>query len=245
LTVLIGIGYAVVEAVIEHGGSAVIVSSNPKRIEQALDTVQKSYPSTVGTNRISGFPCDLANEETVEQDIVKIFEQSGGSFNHIVYTAGEQNPAMSIATTTIKDIKDATKVRYIAAVIMAKHAPKYMTKGPDSSITLTTSISGQKPLPGWSPISGARTAVNGLGMSLAYDLKPIRVNVIAVGLVDTGLWGIHAAHKDTIFEMFKSKKSTTGRVPLPEDVAEAYIYCMKDKNVTGSIISTNGGTLLV
>lgn len=36
-----------------------------------------------------------------------------------------------------------------------------------------------------------------------------------------------------------------GRVPGPEDVAEAYLYLMKDHNITGSCISTNGGWFLV
>jgi len=37
----------------------------------------------------------------------------------------------------------------------------------------------------------------------------------------------------------------TGRVAKVEDVAESYLYLMKDKNVTGTMISTNGGALLV
>ena len=37
----------------------------------------------------------------------------------------------------------------------------------------------------------------------------------------------------------------TGRVASPEDVAEAYLYLLKDTNITGTTVSTNGGSLLV
>jgi len=40
------------------------------------------------------------------------------------------------------------------------------------------------------------------------------------------------------------EKMTTGVVGSVEDVAEAYLYVIKDKNITGSLISTNGGGLL-
>jgi recyclin-1 len=36
-----------------------------------------------------------------------------------------------------------------------------------------------------------------------------------------------------------------GRVGRPEDVAESYLYCMRDGNVTGSVVSTNGGHLVM
>lgn len=37
----------------------------------------------------------------------------------------------------------------------------------------------------------------------------------------------------------------TGKVATPEELAESYLYLMKDTNVTGTMISSNGGSLLV
>lgn len=36
----------------------------------------------------------------------------------------------------------------------------------------------------------------------------------------------------------------TGRLPLPEDVAEQYLAAMKDQNCTGTMFCSNGGMLL-
>jgi hypothetical protein len=35
-----------------------------------------------------------------------------------------------------------------------------------------------------------------------------------------------------------------GKVGTAEEVAESYIYLMKDTNTTGGMVSTNGGALL-
>ena len=40
------------------------------------------------------------------------------------------------------------------------------------------------------------------------------------------------------------EKTTTGVMGKPEDVAESYMYVLRDRNVSGSVISTNGGALL-
>ena len=37
----------------------------------------------------------------------------------------------------------------------------------------------------------------------------------------------------------------TGRVGRVEDVVEGYLMCLKDQNVTGSIVSSNGGHFLM
>jgi NAD(P)-dependent dehydrogenase (short-subunit alcohol dehydrogenase family) len=87
--------------------------------------------------------------------------------------------------------------------------------------------------------------VEGLTRGLALDLKPVRVNAVAPGAVNTELFGAFPKELvDGMFEMFKSK-STTGTVGRPEDLAESYIYLMKDQYVTGSVLESNGGSLLV
>lgn len=80
---------------------------------------------------------------------------------------------------------------------------------------------------------------------LAVDLKPLRVNIVSPGAVHTEIFGtVPAERLDTVLDGFR-QKSTTGTVARPEDLAEAYIYIMKDHFVTGSIVESNGGRLLV
>jgi NAD(P)-dependent dehydrogenase (short-subunit alcohol dehydrogenase family) len=76
--------------------------------------------------------------------------------------------------------------------------------------------------------------------NLAVYLKPIRVNLVSPGAVNTELWGSTREE----FAAQISKTSFMGKVASAEEVAESYIYIMKDTNATGSIVSTNGGDIL-
>ena len=80
--------------------------------------------------------------------------------------------------------------------------------------------------------------------NLALDLAPIRVNLVSPGVVLTPLWdGMPKERVENLVESTKGK-CTTGAVGKPEDVAESYLYVMRDWNVSGSVIDTNGGYLL-
>ena len=79
---------------------------------------------------------------------------------------------------------------------------------------------------------------------LAVDLAPIRINLVSPGVVDTEFYNYFAG--EGLEEMMKYFRSETlvGMVGRPEDVAEAYVYAMRDGFVTGSVITSDGGRLL-
>lgn len=84
----------------------------------------------------------------------------------------------------------------------------------------------------------------GLTRQLASDLAPIRVNAVAPGVVETDLWsGMTPADKQAFFEQIE-KQLPTGKVGQAEDVAEAFGYLIRDNNVTGVAVDSNGGTFL-
>jgi hypothetical protein len=53
-----------------------------------------------------------------------------------------------------------------------------------------------------------------------------------------------AVARDAIFEQV-SKSSLVKRVGLPDDVAEGFIYLMKQRNGTGQSLLIDGGAVLV
>ncbi len=113
-------------------------------------------------------------------------------------------------------------------------------------MTLTTGTISQKPLKGgWTIASITGSGLHGLTRQLAIELAPIRVNLVSPGLVDTELWD--PMGKEMLAGIKKSTEDMmpTGRVAQPEDIAESYLYLMKDANITGTVISTNSGALLV
>ncbi|KAL2062263.1 hypothetical protein VTL71DRAFT_6529 [Oculimacula yallundae] len=234
-----GIGYGVAEASIESGASVTISSSNPSRVESSIASLKTSYPSAV----VSGHVCDLS-KSTVEADIEALFEKTG-KVDHVVFTAGDSLAQMKIEDITLEKFIQAGQVRFFAPLLVAKVAKKYLSPGPASSITLTTGAVADKPIANWCAVAPFASGLHGMTRNLALDLKPIRVNLVSPGAIETELWKNFA--EDQKKAMFKeiADKQPTGKVGKPEDVAEAYLWLMKDSNVTGFVASSNGGSLLV
>src|SRR4029079_2836333 len=127
-------------------------------------------------------------------------------------------------------------VRFWGAVAAVKYGHQSMP--PDGSITLTDGTVAHRPRKG-APLSTSMAgAVEHLGVGLAVDLAPIRVNVVCPGLVMTEVWaGVPE----------EQMKKLTARQPIPRgggpnEVAEAYLYLMRAGFTTGQVLRVDGGS---
>jgi len=230
-----GLGYAVAEASLESGASVTVSSSSPSRVQAAISGLQTSYPGT----KVAGYACDLS-KPTVEQDIEALFAQTG-KVDHIVFTAGDKLDPSPLQETTLQSMYASGQVRFFAPLLVAKVGARYLSPGPESSITLTTGSVAEHPQPGWAVIAGFGAGLHGMARNLALDLKPIRVNLVSPGAVETPLWNdIGKEAKEALFKQLV-EKHPTGRIGQPEDVAEAYLWLMKDANATGTVAYSNSG----
>ncbi|KAF8888709.1 hypothetical protein CPB84DRAFT_1786012 [Gymnopilus junonius] len=239
-----GIGFGVAEGVLSSGGSVTISSSQQSSIDSAIARLQTSYPNAP---KPRGFPVDLSSP-SVEQNLEKLFEQVG-KVDHIVYTAGDKLVTIPLQDVTYEKILAAGQVRAFAALLAVKVGSRYLTnpKSPECSIVLTTGSISEHPREHWSVVATFGAGLLGMTRNLALDLKPVRVNCVAPGVVDTEMWekgGMSADVKKGLFGSVASAQPT-GRVAGPDDIAEAFLYLLKDRNVTGRCISTDGGVMLV
>ncbi|KAF3395902.1 putative oxidoreductase YkvO [Penicillium rolfsii] len=228
-----GIGYAVAERCLAEGAKVHIASSSASRVNASASSLKEKFPA----GEISGHCCDLA-ERNVEQNLEKLLE-AVKPLDHIVFTAGDALAIKPLEAIDLDAIQQAGHIRFAVPLLVAKLAPRYLNPGFQSSYTMTTGAGSQKPFPNWSMISGYLSGLHGMTRNLALDLKPLRVNLVSPGVVATPLWGTNGVPEEM------SQHTTLGKVGTPEEVAEAYVYLMKDTNATGSCISTNGGSLLL
>ncbi|KAH7255167.1 short-chain dehydrogenase [Fusarium redolens] len=228
-----GIGYGVADRCLAEGAKVIIASSNLPHIQQSVSKLQQKYPDA----NISGQGCDLS-PACVEENLEKLFE-SVTPLNHIVYTAGDPLSIMPIPQINLDAVHKAGHVRFAVPLLLSKFAQRHLKPSYQSSFTLTSGAGGDKPFPGWSLMAGYLSGLQGLTRNLALDLKPLRVNLVSPGIVETPLHG-----PSGVTDEMKAH-TTLGKVGLPEEVAEAYLYFMKDTNATGSCIDTNGGSFLV
>lgn len=243
-----GIGFSVAEGCLEHGANVVISGTSNENIQRSIDLLHASYPSA-GPQQISGYPCDLANIPNLETNVKGLLEKAtaAGKLNHIAFTAGDIPAVLPITDISVTDIPPAMSIRLYGALMVAKFIPTFMEISSGSSFTLTGGATVDKPRPGWSLMVAVGGALQALTRALTIDLQPIRVNLVSPGFVYTGRFGrvVDSPEKLESFLVSARKSTTTGEVGRPEDIAEAYLYSMKDHSIAGEVIRSNGGKLLV
>lgn len=228
-----GIGYGVAEKCLSEGARVHIASSSQTRVQSSVKVLREKYAGS----SVSGHVCDMSRPD-VEKHLEELFS-AVAPIDHIVFTAGDSLPTTQLKDIDLETIHRAGHIRFAVPLLLAKVAPRFLKPGYQSSITLTTGSGSQKPYPGWSLIAGYLSGLHGLTRNLALDLKPLRVNLVSPGVVTTPLWGQNGVPDEV------KNHTTLNKVGAPEEVAEAYIYLMKDTNATGSCVSTNAGSLLV
>lgn len=241
-----GLGFGVADALLEHNVSHLYISSSRQsKIDSSIARLRAAHPESKTT--IVGLACNLDDEEMLEANIKGLFAQIDRKLDHIVFTAGDALSPRPISDTTLSFMKQSGMVRFFAPFFVAKFAVSHLNPGPASSITLTTGSGGEKPITNWTVISSYLSGLHGMTRGLALDLRPIRVNLIAPGAVDTELWETSFGSREVVEKALAEmgKKAVTGKVGSVEDVVESYLYVMKDRNVTGTVIRSDSGGFLM
>jgi NAD(P)-dependent dehydrogenase (short-subunit alcohol dehydrogenase family) len=224
-----GIGLAVAQAAAREGAAAVIVSSRQPRIDAALATLP------AGTE---GRAVDLTDEAAV-----RTLFQDLGDYDHLVFTAGEALQLGPLATTDLAAARKFFNLRYWGAFLTAKYGAGGIRAG--GSIVFTSGVAEHRPQAGWTLGASICAAMEGLTRALALELAPIRVNIVSPGVVATPLWGaMPPAGREALFQQM-GQKLPVGHVGSAEEVAETYLYLMRQTYGTGQVIVVDGGGTLV
>ncbi|KAJ4341401.1 hypothetical protein N0V87_001791 [Didymella glomerata] len=242
-----GIGFCTAEACLEYGAIVTIASSNSSKVEAAVSKLQSTYPSA--KTDIHSQTVDLSKSDTLESELKTLFEQTvkgmgGDKLDHVIFTAGDALATMKLADLSMEKILQAGQIRFFAPLLAAKFIPQYVKNSHESSYIITTGSISERPMPDWSVIGSFAGGHHAMVRNLALDMKPIRVNGVSPGVVDTELWKMPQEEKDKLMEQM-SKKMATGTPGRPEWVAESFLGIMRDYNMDGAMIRTDGGGLFM
>lgn len=222
-----GIGLAVAKQTAELGALVVISS----RSQDKLDRAKEFIPSPV-----EAIAADILNEDSVNA----LFERVG-SFDHLVITAvADENllrsPLAEMSTATAQRGMEKFWGTFFAARAAVK------TIAQTGSMTLTSSVSIFKPskIGGVSVMSAASGAVAVFGRALAAELAPIRVNVIAPGVVDTGVWSNTNSQQSDLAK-WAEESLPVQHLGQAEELAHAVLSVMTNTYITGAVLPVDGG----
>lgn len=224
-----GLGLATAIAAAEEGAKVVIVSGSQEKISLAL----KELPA--GSE---GYAINL--RET--QHIKSFFEQNG-NFDHLVYTAAENLNLTRISDLEVEDAQNFFTLRFWGAFAAVKYGAPYINEG--GSINLTGGIAGIRPGAGWVLGASICAAMEGFTRAMAVELAPVRVNLVSPGVIKTNLWNNMTESDREALYTNVGNALPVKRVGEAEDIAQTFLYMMKQKFATGQVITVDGGTVLV
>ncbi|MBP2705050.1 SDR family oxidoreductase [Microbispora sp. RL4-1S] len=224
-----GIGLATAEAAARQGAVVTVASSRRAGVDHALTRLP---------DLCDGRVADLTDPAAVG----RLFDEVG-EFAHLVYTAGEPLTLMPLDTLDLAAAGGFFGLRYFGALGAVRAALPYLRK--DGSITLTTGVAKDRPGPGWAVAASVCGAVEALTKALAVELAPVRVNAVSPGVVRSPLWtAMGEAERERMYAEVGAA-IPMGRVGEVEDIARAYVFLMTERFATGTVLTVDGGSILV
>ena len=223
-----GIGLATARAAQAEGAEVVITGRDAARLAKAKAVLG-------GQIRTGQF--DAAHETPMRE-----FMESLPAIDHIFSTAGTLVNDAGLAPSR-GQLRPAMGVRFWAALYACKYgAPRLRTGG---SLVFMSGTAARRPLAGAAVASASCGAVESFARAMALDLAPVRVNVIAPGYVDTPLFDALLGEQRDAVLAAAGAKLPVGRVGRAEEIADAVLFLMKNEYVNGTILTVDGGGLLV
>ncbi|GGZ14670.1 short chain dehydrogenase [Echinicola pacifica] len=156
-----------------------------------------------------------------DENSVSAFFSSIGMVDAVIVTAGSA-PFKALEEMTTQDFEAGLKSKLMGQVNIALHAINNIRPG--GSITLTSGVLAEDPIPSGAALSMVNQAVNGFVIGAYGELikKGIRINAVSPALVEDS------------YE--KLKDQFPGHIPAPMgEVAMAYLKSIKGI-ITGQII---------
>ncbi|MFJ8039040.1 SDR family oxidoreductase [Kitasatospora sp. NPDC096147] len=222
-----GVGFAVARAAADRGSDVVVASSNPERVDRAVQRLG---------GRAEGVTLDVADDTALAAFFSRI-----GEFDHLVYTAGEPLVLKPLADLTGAEARTFFERRFWGALLAAKHATPHLRSG--GSITFTSGAFATRPAPGTSLGAGITAAVEGLTRALAVELAPLRVNAVRLGAIHTELWDSTVPDPEA-FLRAQGSALPVQRVGTPDEAAAAYLHLLHNGYATGTVLTLDGGASL-
>ena len=224
-----GIGLAVAEAAAADGARLLVASSDDARVKRALTTLPAGA---------EGRALDLSNAAAIEA-----FFDAVGPFDHLVYTAGEALKLSPLADGDIASARRFFELRYWGAFMAARWGHRQIRTG--GSIVFTSGIAAARPGPGWSVAARICGAMEALTRALAVELAPVRVNIVSPGVVKTPLWRAMPDEAREALYASEARRLPVGHVADAREIAEGFLYLMRQTFATGQTLVIDGGALLV
>jgi NAD(P)-dependent dehydrogenase (short-subunit alcohol dehydrogenase family) len=223
-----GIGLETARRARAEGADVVLTGRNPERLEDAA--------SAVGARGSAAF--DANDTAAVEA----FFAGLDGPIDHVMVTAGGPYYA-PLAEMDFDEGRRALQEHPMLMAGVARYgAPKVR---PGGTLLFMGGTGARNPAVGIGLSSAMTAALPALTASLALEIAPVRINLIAAGFVDTPLSA--SLLGDGLERRREELRATLPirRVVGPDDVAALAVHLMENTALTGATFDIDGGQQLL
>jgi len=221
-----GIGLETARRAHAEGAEVVLTGRDAARLERAS--------REIGARSVAAFD---ANDPIA---LAGFFDGLPAQIDHVMITAGRPTygPLLEMEAAVVRA---ALSDRVVLALEVARNAAGGMRPG--GTLLLMGTTGGRRISPGVA--SAATDVLPPFVASLALELAPVRVNLIAAGFVDTPLSAsLLGGDLDHRREQLRATLPI-GRVVEPAEVAALAVHLMANTAVTGATFDIDGGQQFV
>jgi len=223
-----GIGLETARRGRQEGAEVILTGRNPDRLEEAA--------RDVGAQSTAAFD---ANDAAATK---RFFDDLAGPIDHVMVTGPGPDYA-SMLEMDAEQVRRAVGDHVALSLEIARNAAPRMRPG--GTLIFMGGTGGRKISRELGLTSAATAALPPFAATLALELAPVRVNLIAAGFVDTPL---SASLLGDQLEARRQELRDTlpiGRVVVAADVAALAVHLMANTAVTGATYDIDGGQQFV
>ncbi|HET6869109.1 MAG TPA: SDR family oxidoreductase [Solirubrobacteraceae bacterium] len=224
-----GIGLETARLARAEGAEVVLAARDPDRLERAAREVDARSTA--------------AFDATDAAALARFFSGLPDPINHVLVTG----PGPSYAPLLEMDadqVRDELAGHVVLALAVARHAAPRMKPG--GTLLFMGGTGGRRISRELGLASAATAVLPPFTATLALELAPVRVNLIAAGFVDTPLSASYFSSEG--LEARREELRATlpiGRVVGPGDVAALAVHIMANTALTGATYDIDGGQQFV
>jgi len=223
-----GIGLETARRARAEGAKVILTGRNPEPLQRAANELEA----------LSTAAFDATDPAPLE----RFFRDLPATIDHVMVTAGGPHYGRLLEM----DIEQARRDLDAHPLLMLQVARNAAHKvRPGGTLLFMGGTGGRRPGIGLGIVPTVTAALPALTASLALELAPVRVNLIAAGFVDTPLSASLLGDK---LENRRNQLRTTlpiRRVVGPADVAALAVHIMTNTALTGATYDIDGGQQFV
>jgi NAD(P)-dependent dehydrogenase (short-subunit alcohol dehydrogenase family) len=222
-----GVGLETARLARARGADIILTARDPDRLHRAGLELEAS---------IAAF--DATDFDRLE----RFFDALPAPIDHLLVTG----PGPSYAPSAEFDLDAARRdvdAHLLLPLRVAQHAAGKVR--PAGTLLFTGGVGGRRTAAGRSLITALTAALPAMTRTLALEVAPVRVNLIAAGFVDTPS---PASPPDGEIDERRARLRATlpiGRVVGPADIAALAVHLMTNTAITGATFDIDGGQQLV